>query len=103
MSQMAAVATAAEIKEAAEYLSKLQPQNRTKVIETDMVPRAHVAGWILTLDNAGPGEPIGPNTETRAPGSLPMFRLARSRPGRSLSATAAWTKPLSVAAATEQT
>jgi cytochrome c553 len=59
MSELAAVATAAEIKSAAEYFSKLRSQFRIKVIETETVPRTHVAGWILAIDKTGPREPIG--------------------------------------------
>lgn len=59
MTQLAAVATDTEIKAAADYFSKLRPQFRIRVIETDTVPRTHVAGWILAVDKAGPREPTG--------------------------------------------
>lgn len=59
MTELAAVATDAEIKAAAEYFSELRPQFRIKVIETETVPRTHVAGWILAFDKAAPREPIG--------------------------------------------
>ena len=59
MAELAAAATDSEIKAAAEYFSKLQPQFRIRVIETETVPRTHVAGWILAVDKAGPRQSIG--------------------------------------------
>jgi cytochrome c553 len=59
MSELSAVATDIEIKAAAEYFSKLQPQFRINVLETETVPRTHVAGWILAVEKNGPREPIG--------------------------------------------
>jgi cytochrome c553 len=59
MTELAAAVTDKEIQAAAEYFSKLQSQYRIRVIETDSVPRTHVAGWILAVDETGPSQPIG--------------------------------------------
>jgi cytochrome c553 len=59
MTELAAAATDKEVQAAAEYFSKLQSQYRIRVIETDSVPRTHVAGWILAVDETGPSQPIG--------------------------------------------
>jgi len=57
-------ATQQEIRAAAEYFSSLQPQPWIRVVETDTVPRMHVAGWMLVADDStkndgGGTEPIG--------------------------------------------
>jgi cytochrome c553 len=59
MTELAAVATDAEINAAAEYFSQLQPQFHIKVIETATVPPSYVASWILALDKKGRRQPIG--------------------------------------------
>jgi cytochrome c553 len=59
---MVAVAKAvsdADLKAAAEYFSALRPQPWIRVIETDTVPKTHVAGWMLVASEAGTTEPIG--------------------------------------------
>jgi cytochrome c553 len=50
-----------QIRVAAEYFSKLPqpPADRTRVVETEMVPTTKVAGWILVPDGTGRKEPIG--------------------------------------------
>jgi cytochrome c553 len=78
MTQLAAVATDAEIKAAAEYFSRLQPQFRIKVIETNTVPRTHVVGWILAVEKAGPREPIGQRI-IEVPEDLEQFEHRDSR------------------------
>jgi cytochrome c553 len=80
MSELAAVATDTEIRVAAEYFSRLQPQFRIKVIETDTVPRTHVAGWILAVDKAGPREPIGQRI-IEVPEDVERFEHRDSRTG----------------------
>jgi cytochrome c553 len=49
-----------EIQAAADYFSALHPQPWIRVVETDTVPRTHVAGWMLVA-NVDPSEtePIG--------------------------------------------
>ena len=59
---MVAVAKAvsdSDLKAAAEYFSALKPQPWIRVIETDTVPKTHVAGWMLVASEAGATEPIG--------------------------------------------
>ena len=59
---MVAVAKAvsdADLKAAAEYFSTLRPKPWIRVIETNTVPKTHVAGWMLVASQAGATEPIG--------------------------------------------
>ena len=49
-----------EIQAAADYFSALHPRPWIRVVETDKVPKTHVAGWMLVVnDDAGEDEPIG--------------------------------------------
>lgn len=80
MTELSVVATDAEIKAAAEYFSKLRPQFRIKVIETDTVPRTHVAGWMLAVDKAGPREPIGQRV-IEVPENVEQFEHRDARSG----------------------
>lgn len=59
MISLAQALTDAEMREAAEYFSKLPSHPRTEVIETATVPGTRVAGWFLAVDQAAPREPIG--------------------------------------------
>ena len=51
----------AEVKAAAEYFASIKPKPWIKVIETKMVPKAHVSGWMFVeTEGAEKGmEPIG--------------------------------------------
>ena len=51
----------AEVKAAAEYFASIKPNPWIKVIETKMVPKSHVSGWMFVeTEGAGKGmEPIG--------------------------------------------
>jgi cytochrome c553 len=80
MTQLAAVATDTEIRAAAEYFAKLQPQFRIKVVEADTVPRTHVAGWILAVDKTGPREPMGQRI-VEVPEDVEQFEHRDSRTG----------------------
>jgi cytochrome c553 len=80
MTELAAVATDTEIRAAADYFSKLQPQFRIKVIEADAVPRTHVAGWILAVERPGPREPIGQRI-IEVPEDVEQFEHRDSRTG----------------------
>ncbi|MEK6211376.1 MAG: cytochrome C-binding protein [Pseudomonadota bacterium] len=51
--------TDADLKAAAEYFSALRPKPWIRVIETNTVPKTHVAGWMLVASEAGATEPIG--------------------------------------------
>ncbi|HEV8647516.1 MAG TPA: c-type cytochrome [Burkholderiales bacterium] len=48
-----------DLKAAAEYFSTLRPKPWIRVIETNTVPKTHVAGWMLVASEAGATEPIG--------------------------------------------
>jgi len=59
---MIAVAKAvdeADVKIAAEYFSALKPKPWIRVVETAMVPKSHVAGWMLVANEPVEMEPIG--------------------------------------------
>lgn len=48
-----------EIQAAAEYFSALKPKPWIRVVETDVVPTTHVAGWMLVRSGGAAMEPIG--------------------------------------------
>jgi cytochrome c553 len=49
-----------EIQTAADYFSALHPRPWIRVVETDAVPKTHVAGWMLVAnDDTSEAEPIG--------------------------------------------
>ena len=52
-------ATGKEIQAAAEYFSALKPKPWIRVVETDVVPTTHVAGWMLVPSGGAAMEPIG--------------------------------------------
>jgi cytochrome c553 len=49
----------AEVEVAATYFSALQPRKRIKVVESDSVPKLHVAGLLWAAAETGEREPIG--------------------------------------------
>jgi cytochrome c553 len=49
-----------ELKVAAEYFAALQPRPWIRVVETDSVPKTHVAGWMLVASEPHETEPVGP-------------------------------------------
>jgi cytochrome c553 len=59
---MIAVAKAVDdeaLRTAAAYFSQLKPRPWIRVVETDSVPRTHVAGWMLVANEPPEMEPIG--------------------------------------------
>jgi cytochrome c553 len=61
---VAAKANDDEIQLAAKYFSALKPRPWIRVVETDTVPRTHIAGWMLVVNNSAKNgsaktEPIG--------------------------------------------
>jgi len=48
-----------ELKVAAGYFAALQPRPWIRVVETDSVPKTHVAGWMLVASQPHEVEPIG--------------------------------------------
>ena len=59
MIKTAKAITDTEIEQAAAYFSTLTPRQTIKVVETEMVPKARVAGWFLAALPGGEKEPIG--------------------------------------------
>ncbi len=55
---VAKAVTQAEIETAADYFSRLKPTKWIRVVETDTVPKTHIAGGMLIADAVGT-EPIG--------------------------------------------
>ena len=56
---VAANANDEEIQTAAKYFSALKPRPWIRVVETDIVPRTHIAGWMFVLSTPAETEPIG--------------------------------------------
>ncbi len=52
-------ATDQEIRAAAQYFSELKSKPWIRVVETNTVPRTHVAGWMLVPSSPAATEPIG--------------------------------------------
>jgi cytochrome c553 len=52
-------ATKEEIAASAKYFSKLEHKPWIRVVETNTVPKTHVAGWMLVADTPAATEPIG--------------------------------------------
>jgi cytochrome c553 len=48
-----------DLKVAADYFAALEPRPWIRVIETDSVPKTHVAGWMLVASQPPGTEPIG--------------------------------------------
>jgi cytochrome c553 len=59
MIALAKGATASEVQAAAEYFSTLKPKPWIRVVESDTVPKTHVAGWMLVASEPSATEPIG--------------------------------------------
>ena len=59
MTSLAKAATADEVAVAAAYFSALKLKPLIRVVETNTVPKSHVAGWFLAAVNTGATEPIG--------------------------------------------
>jgi len=59
MMALAKAATEAEVDEAAAYFASVKPAAFVKVIETAVVPKTVVAGWMLARTTDGEMEPIG--------------------------------------------
>lgn len=51
--------TDTDLDQAAEYFSKLKFKPWTRVIEAAMVPKTHIAHWMLVPDASGARDPIG--------------------------------------------
>jgi cytochrome c553 len=69
-----------EIRAAAEYFSALKPRPWIRVVETETVPKTHVAGWMLVPSDAGETEPIGQRI-IETPENLERTELRDDRSG----------------------
>jgi cytochrome c553 len=59
MTSVAKAVNAVEAASAAAYFSHLKPRKAITVVETDVVPKTHVAGWVLAPLNERDKEPLG--------------------------------------------
>jgi len=59
MQRIGLAATDAQARVAAEYFSSMDYKPWVRVVETDMVPRTRLAGWIHQVIEGGGTEPIG--------------------------------------------
>jgi cytochrome c553 len=59
MVQIGSAANEKEAQAAAAYFSGLKPTPWIRVVETDTVPKTHVAGWMLVANDPVEMEPIG--------------------------------------------
>jgi len=59
MIETAVVATDMEVQAAARYYSALRPKASMTVVESNSVPKTHIAGMFLATQPAGGTEPIG--------------------------------------------
>lgn len=73
-------ASAKELRDAAEYFSALKPKPWIRVVETDTVPKTHVAGWMLVALETGETEPIGQRI-IETPENLERTELRDDRSG----------------------
>jgi cytochrome c553 len=99
MMGVSAHANEKEIRAAAEYFSGLRPKPWIRVVETNTVPKTHIAGWMLVASENGGTEPIGlriietpenlERTELRddASGFIAYVPVGSIRKGRTLVAT----------------
>jgi cytochrome c553 len=73
-------ASTKETRDAAEYFSSLKPRPWIRVVETDTVPKTHVAGWMLVVSGTGETEPIGERI-IETPENLERTELRDDRSG----------------------
>jgi cytochrome c553 len=59
MARIAQGVSAGDLAAAADYFAAQPMTKRTRVIETALVPKMHVVGWIYTPDAGGGTEPLG--------------------------------------------
>ncbi len=59
MAKYEPLATDEEIAQAAGYFAEIKPKPWIHVVETDSVPKTHVAGWMLVISQPKQAEPIG--------------------------------------------
>jgi cytochrome c553 len=59
MAKVAKAASASEVKSAAAYFANSKPRRTITVVESDIVPKTHVAGWVLAPVNQTDKEPLG--------------------------------------------
>jgi cytochrome c553 len=59
MATVAKAASDSEVKSAATYFASLKPRKTITVVESEIVPKTHVAGWVLAPVNETDQEPLG--------------------------------------------
>ena len=59
MTKAARAITDAEIWVAARYFAALPPQSFVRVVETSVIPKTQIAGWLYKFDKQGQQEPLG--------------------------------------------
>jgi cytochrome c553 len=73
-------ATEKEIRAAADYFASLNPRPWIRVVETETVPKTHIAGWMLVASDANETEPIGERI-IETPENLERTELRDGRSG----------------------
>jgi len=67
MIQLAAHVTPEELSAAADYFSRQRPIARVRVIQSDVVPRSRVVGWVYAAEPGGAEEALGERMMEFAP------------------------------------
>ena len=67
MIQLAAYVTPDEAAAAAAYFSRQRPISRVRVIQSDVVPRSRIVGWVYAPEPGGGEEPLGERMMEFAP------------------------------------
>jgi cytochrome c553 len=80
MIKIGAHANEKEISDAAAYFSALKPTLWIRVVETETVPKTHIAGWMLVADEPSEMEPIGQRI-IETPENLERTELRDDRSG----------------------
>lgn len=75
---VAKAASEADVQSAAAYFSALRPKRNIKVVETDTIPRPHIAGVFFALSKDGGTEPLGRRI-VEVPDDVEQFELRDTR------------------------
>ena len=69
-----------DLEKAAGYFASLKPRPWIRVVETETVPKMHIAGFMLVADGSGAAEPIGARI-VETPENLTQTELRDSESG----------------------
>ncbi|HLG87271.1 MAG TPA: c-type cytochrome [Alphaproteobacteria bacterium] len=69
-----------DVEKAAAYFASIKPRPWIRVVETETVPRTHIAGFMLVADASGTAEPIGQRI-VETPENLGQTELRDSESG----------------------